>query len=105
MKSHMTRNELTEHLLGREIQYRFVSISEAVALFNQLTDREGQCDLELLEMALQAPMYEVLNNESANVQELAEVMQTAIIELQPFKNDSQFMSTKCAHLFITKNKP
>lgn len=46
MKSNMTRNELTEHLLGREIQYRFVSISEAVALFNQLTDGEGQCYLK-----------------------------------------------------------
>jgi len=98
----MTRNELTEYLLGREIQYRFVSISEAVALFNQLTYGEGQCDLKLLEMALQAPMYEVLNNESANVQELAEVMMASINELQPFKDDSQFMSQKCADLFITK---
>lgn len=100
----MTKNELTEHLLGREIQYRFVSIAEAVALFNQLTGGEGQCDLKLLEAALQAPMYEVLNNESANVQELAEVMVAAIIKLQPFENYSQIMSTKCAHLFITKNK-
>ncbi|MDZ4296706.1 MAG: hypothetical protein U0998_09265 [Moraxellaceae bacterium] len=99
----MTRNELTEHLLGREIQYRFVSIAEAKALYTQLYDGAGQCDLKLLEVALQAPMYEVLNNESAGVHELAEVMMAAINELQPFKNDSQFMSQKCADLFLAKN--
>lgn len=103
MKSNMTRNELTEHLLGREIQYRFVSIAEAVALFNQLTDGEGQCDLELLEMALQAPMYEVLNNESAELHELAEIMMAAIVELQPFEKYSQIMSKHCADVFFAKN--
>lgn len=103
MKSLMTRNELTEHLLGREIQYRFVTIAEAQAIYTQLTGGAEQCDLKLLEVALQAPMYEILNNESAELHELAEVMETAIIDLQPFKNCSQIMSKKCANLFFAKN--
>lgn len=56
----MTRNELTEMLLGKEIPVAFVSIHEAVRLHDDSIQRVGGAagarDLALLESALHRPM-------------------------------------------------
>lgn len=56
----MSRNELTEFLLGREISIRFVSVAEAVALHDgsikKVGGTPGVRDLDLLESALHKPI-------------------------------------------------
>ncbi len=56
----MSRNELTEFLLGREISIRFVSVTEAVALHDgsikKVGGTPGVRDLDLLESALHKPI-------------------------------------------------
>ena len=53
----LTRNQLTEQLLGLEVETRFISLREAKTMY------AGACDDALLEAALHVPMRLAIEGE------------------------------------------
>lgn len=84
----MSRNELTEHLLGREISISCVSIAEAVSLHDDSIHRVGGTsgvrDLDLLESALHKPMQKCLYEEETDLYTLAATLADGIAQNRAF---------------------
>lgn len=103
----MSRNELTEFLLGREISIRFVSVAEAVALhdgsINMLGGKLGVRALDLLESALHAPMKKCVHEEDTDIFSLAATLADGIAQNRAFLDGNKrtaFLSCVC---FLDKN--
>jgi death-on-curing protein len=103
----MSRNDLTELLLGREISIRFVSVAEAVALHDgsikMLGGTPGVRDLDLLESALHAPMKKCVCEQDADLFSLAATLADGIAQNRAFVDANKrtaFLS--CVH-FLGKN--
>lgn len=103
----MTRNQLTEHLLGREISVRFVSIREAVRLHDQsIIDVGGLLgvrDAALLESALHRPMQQCLYDETTDLCVLAASLADAVVQNHAFLDGNKRTAFLCAVLFLEKN--
>lgn len=103
----MTRNQLTEHLLGREIRVRFVSIREAVRLHDQsihdVGGLPGVRDSALLESALHRPMQLALYNEATELHVLAASLADAVVQNHAFLDGNKRTAFLCAVLFLQKN--
>lgn len=103
----MTRNELTEQLLGREINIRFVSIAEAIDQHDQSIGRVGGAagarDLTLLESALHKPMQQCLYDETTDLIDLAACLADGIVQNHAFLDGNKRTAFLCTVLFFKKN--
>lgn len=103
----MNRNQLTEHLLGREIRVRFVSIREAVCLHDQSIHDVGGLlgvrDAALLESALHKPMHACLCDETTHLNVLAGILYHALLTTRPFTDGNKRTAALCASFFLKKN--
>jgi death-on-curing protein len=103
----MTRNELTELLLGREIAISFVSIQEAVALHDASIERVGGTrgvrDLALLESALHKPMQMCLYEAPQTLPDLAAALADGIVQNHAFLDGNKRTGFLCCVRFLEKN--
>lgn len=104
----MTRNELTELMLGREIAIRFISMAEAVRLHDQaIATRGGKSgirDLALLEKALHEPMHACLGEDAPDLFALATVLSEAIAASHAFEEETAWTGYLCGiHFLVEKN--
>lgn len=103
----MTRNEMTEMLLGREIEINFVSIREAIALHDESIDRVGGTagvrDATLLESALHKPMQACLYSDESDLYRLAGILADGITQNHAFLDGNKRTAFLCACAFLAKN--
>lgn len=103
----MTRNELTEALLGREISIQFVSIAEAVRLHDASIERVGGTpgarDLSLLESALHKPMQRCLYEGQEDLAVLAACLADGIAQNHAFLDGNKRTAFLACEAFLTKN--
>jgi death-on-curing protein len=103
----MTRNELTELLLGKEIAISFVSIQEAVGLHDASIERVGGTrgvrDLALLESALHKPMQMCLYESSQSLSDLAAALADGVVQNHAFLDGNKRTGFLCCVRFLEKN--
>lgn len=103
----MSRNELTEFLLGREISIRFVSVAEAVALHDgsikKFGGTPGVRDLDLLESALHAPMKKCVYEHDADLFSLAATLADGIAQNRTFLDGNKRTAFFTCVRFLGKN--
>lgn len=89
----LTKNQLIEHLLGLEIEIRFISLREAKAIY------AGACDDALLEAALHVPMRLAIDGEN-DIAALALALGQALNAHYPSAGAAQAVVS----LFLEKNQ-
>ena len=103
----MTKNELTEHLLGREISIRFISLSEAIRLHDQSIEKvggkPGARDLKLLESALHKPMQKCLYENESDLVSLAACLADGISQNHAFLDGNKRTAFLACVNFLEKN--
>jgi death-on-curing protein len=103
----MSRNDLTELLLGREISIRFVSVIEAVALHDGsiklLGGTPGLRDLALLESALHAPMKKCVDEQDVDLFSLAATLADGIAQKRAFVDGNKRTAFLSCIRFLGKN--
>lgn len=103
----MTRSELTEMLLGLEIQVRFVSIAEAVALHDDSIGRvggkPGVRDLALLESALHKPMQLCIYQREEDPVVLAAALADGVAQNHAFLDGNKRTAFLVCQRFLAKN--
>ena len=103
----MSRNDLTELLLGREISIRFISVTEAVALHDgsikMLGGTPGVRDLDLLESALHAPMKKCVDEQDADLFSLAATLADGIAQNRAFVDGNKRTAFLSCIRFLGKN--
>lgn len=103
----MSRNELTELMLGKEISIRFVSIAEAVSLHDQSIDKVGGTagvrDLDLLESALHKPMHQCVYAEDYDLYSLAAILADGIAQNHAFMDGNKRTAFLSCILFLKVN--
>ncbi len=103
----MTRNELTELLLGKEIAIRFVSIQEAIHLHDDSITRVGGTpgvrDPALLESALYKPMQVCIYEENQDLPSLAATLADGIVQNHAFLDGNKRTGFLCCVRFLEKN--
>jgi death-on-curing protein len=103
----MTRNELTEMLLGKEIHIAFVSIVEAVQLHDatiaRVGGKAGARDLALLESALHRPMQACLYESDTDIPALAATLADGIVQNHAFLDGNKRTGFLCCVRFLEKN--
>jgi prophage maintenance system killer protein len=104
----LTRNELTEMLLGREIEIKFVSVQEAISLHDVVVGgaggAQGAIDLLAIENALHAPMRACLFDGITDVGDLAQVLESALVQCVGFADGNDLTARVIAELFVRKNR-
>jgi death on curing protein len=84
----MSRNELTELLLGREVTFKFISIAEAIKLHDESIKKVGGTpgvrDLDLLESALHKPMQQCVYADDNDIYSLSAILADGITQNHAF---------------------
>lgn len=103
----MTRNQLTEALLGKEVTIRFVSLAEAIALHDASIARIGGTpgvrDVNLLESALHKPMQRCLYDDEEDVVALAAVLADGVTQNHAFLDGNKRTAFLACVCFLSKN--
>lgn len=103
----LSRNDLTEMLLGREIEIKFVSVQEATSLNDVVVGgagaTAGAIDLLAIENALHAPMRACLFDGITDVGDLAQVLESALVQCAGFADCNDLTARVIAELFVSKN--
>ena len=89
----LTRNQLTEQLLGLEVETRFISLREAKTMY------AGACDDALLEAALHVPMRLAIEGEKDIT-----VLAVALGEALSAQGSSPAAARSVVSLFLKKNR-
>lgn len=98
---------MTEMLLGNEINIRFVSIAEAIALhdgsIHKVGGTPGVRDLDLLESALHKPMQKCLYEADNDLFSLAATLADGIAQNHAFLDGNKRTAFLCCVTFLGKN--
>ncbi len=103
----MSNNELTELLLGKEIQIRFVSVADAVALHDgsieKVGGRAGVRDISLLESALHKPMQKCIYEGDEDLFSLAATLADGIAQNHAFLDGNKRTAFLSCVKFLERN--
>lgn len=103
----MSKNELTEMLLGREISIRFVSLSEVIAMHDRsiatVGGTTGMRDRTLLESALHKPMQKCIYESDEDLFSLAASLADGIAQNHAFIDGNKRAAFLSCVKFLEKN--